>query len=727
LLEGLSEFPQDVKDYIDRVWLDIFPQTTRELDAWEDALGVYGEQVTPLFVACSETGTNRIMTSTDATSWTSQTVESSLWEDICFSPELGLFCAVGSVGTNRCVTSPDGINWTTRAISGSYTWKAVIWSPGLGLFCAVANGTDQVTTSPDGITWTLRTALEANTWNAISWSEHLGLFAVVSLTTSGTYDIMTSPDGINWTGIEIGTDGWRDIAYSDNLKMFCVVGTTGSNRVLTSTDGVNWTFRTCALSTWISVTAAGTYGFVSVAISGGGINKVQTSPDGITWTSRAAAEDTSWLGVTWNNHSQILCAVAASGTNRTMYSTDGGVTWTGVAAAEANLWSSVVAEGVMREQTRRDRLEREWKPSPGQSPTQIQDVLQANGFDVYVHDWFYFANELTDGDMETAGVAAWPVFNSAVITKDVTDPYSGTQNLRLTYGGGTGFGTIKAALLTVGQMYQIHGWAKSDGTAIPVVRTNTTSFIWTGTTSTAWQEFDVRFVADGTDFYLYTEAGAGYVEFDDIQLDDLSAPLAHDPNDLIGSEIAGNPLVNKILRTERNYTVECGDDSAFAGENNECGEAHMECGNYDGFSNLYKIYPIPTDTDQWKNFIYIGGETIDDALDIDENRRSEFEDLCLKICPAEKWIGLIRNTVPIYAQLNLENAGSIAAFQAYLDGLGKGDDVIYSTLSAFITSESSQNLDGIGIEFDFSDLDTSNIVIASDEQAVFGGTQQSPV
>ena len=74
----------------------------------------------------------------------------------------------------------------------------------------------------------------------------------------------------------------------------------------------------------------------------------------------------------------------------------------------------------------------------------------------------------------------------------------------------------------------------------------------------------------------------------------------------------------------------------------------MECGNYDGFSNLYKIYDIPTDTDQWRNFIYIGGETIDDALDIDENRRSEFEDLCLKICPTEKWIGFIQTTVVVY-------------------------------------------------------------------------------
>jgi hypothetical protein len=33
--EGLSGAPQDVRDFLDLVWLDMFPQTTRELDQWE--------------------------------------------------------------------------------------------------------------------------------------------------------------------------------------------------------------------------------------------------------------------------------------------------------------------------------------------------------------------------------------------------------------------------------------------------------------------------------------------------------------------------------------------------------------------------------------------------------------------------------------------------------------------------------------------------------------------
>jgi hypothetical protein len=34
--DGLTDLGDDIKEFFDEVWLDIFPQTTRELDAWED-------------------------------------------------------------------------------------------------------------------------------------------------------------------------------------------------------------------------------------------------------------------------------------------------------------------------------------------------------------------------------------------------------------------------------------------------------------------------------------------------------------------------------------------------------------------------------------------------------------------------------------------------------------------------------------------------------------------
>lgn len=38
--EGLSGSGSDIKTFLDDIWLDIFPQTTRELDAWEKQFGL---------------------------------------------------------------------------------------------------------------------------------------------------------------------------------------------------------------------------------------------------------------------------------------------------------------------------------------------------------------------------------------------------------------------------------------------------------------------------------------------------------------------------------------------------------------------------------------------------------------------------------------------------------------------------------------------------------------
>lgn len=42
----------------------------------------------------------------------------------------------------------------------------------------------------------------------------------------------------------------------------------------------------------------------------------------------------------------------------------------------------------LTEQERRDRLAATWAALGGQSPTYIQDTLQQNGFDIFVHEWW---------------------------------------------------------------------------------------------------------------------------------------------------------------------------------------------------------------------------------------------------------------------------------------------------------------------------------------------------
>ncbi len=51
----------------------------------------------------------------------------------------------------------------------------------------------------------------------------------------------------------------------------------------------------------------------------------------------------------------------------------------------------------LSDQERRDRLEATWKALGGQDPRYIQDTLQSNGFEVYVHEWWEPGTEAAVG------------------------------------------------------------------------------------------------------------------------------------------------------------------------------------------------------------------------------------------------------------------------------------------------------------------------------------------
>ena len=79
---------------------------------------------------------------------------------------------------------------------------------------------------------------------------------------------------------------------------------------------------------------------VWVAVAGTGTNRIMRSTNGgVTWSAVAAPEANEWQSVTYGNG--VWVAVAITGTNRVMRSTNDGVSWSAVAAAEANAWQSV--------------------------------------------------------------------------------------------------------------------------------------------------------------------------------------------------------------------------------------------------------------------------------------------------------------------------------------------------------------------------------------------------
>lgn len=213
----------------DNPWLDV---------VWSTNLGI--------FVAVANSGTNRVMTSLNGITWTGRSVPSSTWRGVEWSPGLNIFAAVGSTGpaSQRVMTSSDGTSWSFATASSGNGWKALAWSPGLNLFAAVStNGTgDRVMTSTDGTSWTSRTSAEDNTWNDIAWSP-AGSGIFVAVASSGTNRVMTSTNGTSWTTRSVPANTWQSVVWSPVLVLFIAVASfdAGAGEVMTSPDGITWT------------------------------------------------------------------------------------------------------------------------------------------------------------------------------------------------------------------------------------------------------------------------------------------------------------------------------------------------------------------------------------------------------------------------------------------------------------------------------------------------------
>jgi len=195
----------------------------------------------------------------------------------------------------------------------------------------------------------------------------------------------------------------------------------------------------------------------------------------------------------------------------------------------------------LTDQERRDRLEATWRALGGQDPEYIQSTLQANGFDVYVHEWW------VPGTEPAVGVKA------CVTPRNPLTWLRNTVNTNYVNECGELLAECGEALAEAGETVQAPGYA----------------------------------------------------------------------------------LVNKVFRTSRDILSLCGE--AFM----EAGEADATSGDYDGFTETPLEYIIPTGTDKWPYFLYIGGQTFGDLAQVDPKRKDEFEALCLKISPAQQWLGIL--------------------------------------------------------------------------------------
>ena len=192
-----------------------------------------------------------IYTSDDGSTWEDRGAPpvAQTFTDCVWATSLNKFVAVSSGGAlNRVMTSTDGTSWAMAGGAATTTraWTALTWSEDLGLLAAVAptSATDQVMTSTDGSSWTLQTTNNNSSWQDITWSPERGLFAVVANADTGgaATRVMTSPDGINWTSrTPAAVQSWGGIVEANGF--FVAVSATGTSRAMTSPDGINWTLQ----------------------------------------------------------------------------------------------------------------------------------------------------------------------------------------------------------------------------------------------------------------------------------------------------------------------------------------------------------------------------------------------------------------------------------------------------------------------------------------------------
>jgi hypothetical protein len=197
-------------------------------------------------------------------------------------------------------------------------------------------------------------------------------------------------------------------------------------------------------------------------------------------------------------------------------------------------------------------------------------------------------NLLADGDMEqTAVTPPWTVGNSATITKEVVSPKTGLRNLKIARNAVDNPYAQQSAL-EVGKEYRFRGWARGDGNAFPQLIV-AGQVIWTGTSSTTWQYFDVvdtTISSGNVRLTSDTSTGTEYTEWDDVSITE-----------------SGVLIVNgAIFRLYVDYTIACGEADAL------CGEAAAQAGENNGIVKQRLEYPLPTDPLSWPLVFFVGGQ-----------------------------------------------------------------------------------------------------------------------
>ena len=220
-------------------------------------------------------GLSALYTSDTGAVWLSGTPAANVnWTGITIgkSSNTPLFVAVANTGSNRVMTSSNTVDWSivNSSITNSTNWSAIEY--GGNYYVAVADsGTHRIAYSTNGTTWLSATAPALNEWCDIAYNFQKNLYVAVS--RNATYSPIMYAYGNNITKWYPARSpylaSWNGVTYSNGL--FVAVGeSTNQPRSIYSSDGINWLPSTPIPSNrvWKAVTFSEN-AFVAVVSSAG--------------------------------------------------------------------------------------------------------------------------------------------------------------------------------------------------------------------------------------------------------------------------------------------------------------------------------------------------------------------------------------------------------------------------------------------------------------------------
>ena len=323
------------------------------------------------------------------------------WSIAYWCKELNLFLLGNRENTNgnaRILYSSNGINWSIGYTSTSSLVLNIIWSTRDSKLYAFCN--DVVLSSTNGINWTSAISVGSDRlWNAIYIDEKnlffgniganiyigkilnnsLNLINTTNLTTEITHInyfdqlnlfIAISGNKLNysfnlytWTTLNnlpssvIASSAWIPelelllfgtenttislISYPFNFKTKNLSYLDNNKNIKYTNDPIqNWYLQPISNNNFTSITYSGDLGLYVAVASSGVNNRVITSNNGITWINRIAPNN-DWSSICWSSELNLFVTVASSGVgNRVMTSNDG-INWISRSTPADNNWNSV--------------------------------------------------------------------------------------------------------------------------------------------------------------------------------------------------------------------------------------------------------------------------------------------------------------------------------------------------------------------------------------------------